>query len=72
MFKKYIAGIGLACLGLGLFSFKSDSDRYFEIAKNLDVFATLFKEVNTYYVDDVPPARMMRVGIDAMLKSLAT
>lgn len=70
MLKKYIAGIGLVCLGLGLFSFKSDSDRYFEIAKNLDVFATLFKEVNTYYVDEVPPARMMRIGIDAMLKSL--
>lgn len=70
MFKKYIAGFALACLGLGLFSFKSDSDRYFEIAKNLDVFATLFKEVNTYYVDEVPPAKMVRVGIDAMLKSL--
>lgn len=70
MLKKYVAGIGLACLGLGLFSFKSDSDRYFEIAKNLDVFATLFKEVNTYYVDEVPPAKMVRIGIDAMLKSL--
>jgi carboxyl-terminal processing protease len=70
MLKKFIAGFVLVCLGLGLFSFKSDSDRYFEIAKNLDVFATLFKEVNTYYVDEVPPARMIRVGIDAMLKSL--
>lgn len=70
MYKKYLAGIVVAGLGLGLVSFKSDSDRYFEIAKNLDVFATLFKEVNTYYVDDVPPAQMMRTGIDAMLKSL--
>ncbi|MBB6612997.1 S41 family peptidase [Pontibacter sp. Tf4] len=70
MHKKYLAGIVVAGLGLGLVSFKSDSDRYFEIAKNLDVFATLFKEVNTYYVDDVPPAQMMRTGIDAMLKSL--
>ncbi len=70
MYKKYLAGILVAGLGLGLFSFKSNSDRYFEIAKNLDVFATLFKEVNTYYVDDVPPALMMRTGIDAMLKSL--
>ncbi|WP_162428480.1 S41 family peptidase [Pontibacter pudoricolor] len=70
MYKKYIAGIVVAGLGLGLVSFKSDSDRYFEIAKNLDVFATLFKEVNTYYVDEVPPAQMMRTGIDAMLKSL--
>lgn len=70
MYKKYIAGILVAGLGFGLFSFKTDSERYFEIAKNLDVFATLFKEVNTYYVDEVPPSQMMRTGIDAMLKSL--
>ncbi|GAB3534185.1 S41 family peptidase [Pontibacter brevis] len=70
MYKKYITGLLIGTLGLGLFSFKSESDKYFEIAKNLDVFATLFKEVNTYYVDDVPPAQMMRTGIDAMLKSL--
>ncbi|MFD3003975.1 S41 family peptidase [Pontibacter toksunensis] len=70
MYKKYITGLLIGTLGIGLFSFKSESDKYFEIAKNLDVFATLFKEVNTYYVDDVPPAHMMRVGIDAMLKSL--
>lgn len=70
MYKKSIAGVFVGIFALGLFSFKADSERYFEIAKNLDVFATLFKEVNTYYVDDVPPAQMMRTGIDAMLKSL--
>lgn len=70
MYKKTIAGLFAGIFALGLFSFKTDSERYFEIAKNLDVFATLFKEVNTYYVDDVPPAQMMRTGIDAMLKSL--
>ena len=70
MYKKSIAGLIIGCLALTLFSFKSESERYFEIAKNLDVFATLFKEVNTYYVDDVPPAKLVRTGIDAMLKSL--
>ncbi|MCC9136500.1 S41 family peptidase [Pontibacter silvestris] len=70
MYKKFIAGFLLVGLALGLFSFRSDSERYFEIAKNLDVFATLFKEVNTYYVDDVAPSKMVRTGIDAMLKSL--
>ncbi|WP_276499836.1 S41 family peptidase [Pontibacter litorisediminis] len=70
MYKKSIAGLFVGIFALGLFSFKADSEKYFEIAKNLDVFATLFKEVNTYYVDDVPPAQMMRTGIDAMLKSL--
>jgi len=70
MYKKSIAAVLAGCLALGLFSFKTDSERYFEIAKNLDVFATLFKEVNTFYVDDVPPAQLMRTGIDAMLRSL--
>ncbi|WP_018479861.1 S41 family peptidase [Pontibacter roseus] len=70
MYKKSIAGLVIGCLALTLVSFKSESERYFEIAKNLDVFATLFKEVNTYYVDEVPPAKLVRTGIDAMLKSL--
>src|SRR3989337_444608 len=70
MFKKYLAGsVAVAAVGL-LFSFKSDDGRFFDIAKNLDIFATLFKEVNTYYVDEVTPAKLMRTGIDAMLKSL--
>ncbi|MCY7410589.1 MAG: S41 family peptidase [Chitinophagales bacterium] len=46
------------------------NNNYFEISKNLDVFATLYKEVNTYYVDDIEPAKFMRTGIDAMLESL--
>ncbi len=46
------------------------TNNYFEISKNLDIFATLYKEVNTYYVDDVEPAKFMRSGIDAMLESL--
>ena len=36
-------------------SFTSPTERYFEIAKNLDIFATLFKEVNALYVDEVNP-----------------
>ncbi|MFC6996141.1 S41 family peptidase [Rufibacter roseus] len=70
MLKKSIAGLALVGASWGLFSFSSGSERYFDIAKNLDIFATLFKEVNTYYVDDVAPSKMVRVGIDAMLKSL--
>jgi carboxyl-terminal processing protease len=46
------------------------SEKYFEIAKNMDIFATLFKEVNTYYVDEVSPNKIMKTGIDAMLNSL--
>lgn len=46
------------------------AERYFEIAKNLDIFATLFKEVNALYVDEVNPNTLVRTGIDAMLQSL--
>src|SRR3990170_2174731 len=51
-------------------SFTKPADRYFEIAKNLDIFATLFKEVNALYVDEVNPNQLIRTGIDAMLASL--
>ena len=47
-----------------------DHGRFFEISKNLEVFTNLYKELNTYYVDDVDPAILMRVGIDAMVESL--
>jgi len=71
MRKRFIAGLALSGATL-LVSFRSpsDSERYFEIAKNLDIFATLFKEVNTFYVDEITPARLVKTGIDAMLKSL--
>ena len=52
------------------FSFSKPAERYFEIAKNLDIFATLFKEVNALYVDEVNPNKLVRTGIDAMLTSL--
>jgi carboxyl-terminal processing protease len=51
-------------------SFTRPAERYFEIAKNLDIFATLFKEVNALYVDEVNPNTLVRTGIDAMLTSL--
>lgn len=46
------------------------NDKYFEILKNLDIFATMYKEVNANYVDDVNPNSLMEKGIDAMLNSL--
>lgn len=55
---------------LGLFSFKTASTNYFEISKNLDIFATLFREVNTYYVDDVDAGKLIKKAIDEMLESL--
>ena len=60
----------LLLVAIVAFSFTRPAERYFEIAKNLDIFATLFKEVNALYVDEVNPNTLVRTGIDAMLTSL--
>jgi carboxyl-terminal processing protease len=65
---KYLA-LGLICSSITLVGFKYE-DRYFEIAKNLDIFATLFKELNALYVDEINPNKAMRTSINAMLKEL--
>jgi carboxyl-terminal processing protease len=68
--KKKIILFLLPFIILGLLAFTPPAERYFEIAKNLDIFASLFKEVNALYVDEINPNKLMRTGIDAMLNSL--
>ncbi|MFN9320517.1 MAG: S41 family peptidase [Chitinophagales bacterium] len=66
--KLGLAGIFLSITAFFAISFK-DVD-YFEISKNIDIFVSLFKELNIQYVDKVEPSRAIRVAIDAMLKDL--
>ncbi|MCK5368195.1 MAG: S41 family peptidase [Cyclobacteriaceae bacterium] len=70
--KKYKipASIFILIAIIGFFSFNNPNERYFEITRNLDIFSTLFKEVNAYYVDEVNPNKLIKTGIDAMLASL--
>jgi carboxyl-terminal processing protease len=44
--------------------------RNFEIVKNLDIFYSLFRELNSYYVDETDPEKLIKTGIDAMLETL--
>lgn len=61
---------GIPLLGLlTFFSFRTD-DRLFEIARNLDIYATLFKKLNAYYVDEINPNQLIKTSIDGMLQSL--
>lgn len=64
---KIVAIISIATISITSFGF---ADSYFEVSKNLDIFATLFRELNIYYVDDADPGKLMKTGIDAMLESL--
>lgn len=61
--------VSITVIAVSAFGF-THTERYFEIAKSLDIFATLFKEVNAYYVDDVDPQKLIRKSIDSMLESL--
>ena len=53
-----------------LISSLSFTDSYFEVAKNLDIFTTVYRELNNYYVDEIDPGKLMKTAIDKMLKSL--
>lgn len=64
-----VAAIGMVCF-LGIATISSDHNKYFEISKNIEIYTNLYKEINTYYVDDLDPAKLMRTGVDAMLESL--
>jgi carboxyl-terminal processing protease len=69
--KKYFKKISVVlAILIASISFSAFSDSYFEVSKNLDIFATLFRELNIYYVDDANPGDLMKTGIDAMLESL--
>lgn len=70
MWRRLKWPVALAVLIVISFSFREPAEKYFEVAKSLDIFATLFKEVNAYYVDEVEPEKLVRKGIDAMLESL--
>jgi carboxyl-terminal processing protease len=54
---------------IGLVSFKG-GEAYFEISKNLDLFASVFREINTYYVDDIDAGKLTKKAIDEMLNQL--
>jgi len=61
-----LSGIGI----LLITALTVPGERYFEIAKSLDIFTSLYKEVNANYVDQVDPNRLITTGINSMLNSL--
>ncbi len=65
--KRILIVFSFVLVSFSQFSFV---DNYFEISKNLDIFATVLRELNNYYVDDIKPGELMKKGIDSMLESL--
>lgn len=67
--KIWVAFVIIIIVGAGFFSFTRDQ-KDFEIAKNLDIYNTLFRELNLFYVDGINPNKLVKTSIDDMLNSL--
>jgi len=67
--KAGIVIVGICVFAISFYSFKQD-DKNFQIAKNLDIYYTLFRELNLFYVDEVDPTKLVKTSIDKMLESL--
>ena len=65
--KIFLAAVFITALSFTAFSFVNTD---FEVSKNLDIFATLYKELNNNYVDDVNPGDLIKTAIESMLESL--
>jgi len=65
--KKFIFPVIASCF---LFVGASFKDDFFEIAKQIEIFTTMFKAVNMNYVDETNPAELMDKAIKTMLADL--
>ena len=68
--RKWSAALGIALAALLGLGFARDSDWFFELRKHFTIFSELYTEVATYYVDEVPPSKLIRGAIEGMLELL--
>ena len=69
IFKKAgIITLIIIAFTAGLVSFNEDRD--FKLLKNLDIYYSLFRELNVFYVDDIEPEKLVEISINEMLQSL--
>lgn len=68
--RPIVFGFIALLLLAGTLAFQIKNDRLFAIAKSIDIFATLIRELDTYYVDQIDPEKLLTVGVEAMLEEL--
>lgn len=67
--KRVIPVLVVLVLSLCWAGFKRD-DHHFQVSKNLDMFNSVFKELDMFYVDTIDPEKAIKAGIDAMLAEM--
>lgn len=70
MNKIQNAILGFLCLFIVGISAPCNAQNDFEIAKNVDIFISILKELNAKYADEISPGDLTKTAIDAMLKSM--
>ncbi len=65
--KKGILILLSVLVGSVIFAFRTD---YFEVAKQMEIYTTMFKEINMYYIDEINPAKLTDTAIKNMLNDL--
>ena len=66
--KKIILFTCLLISSISIFA--NSKDRHFELSKNLEIFNSLYKSLNLHYVDTIPLNKMVKAGIDGMLRNI--
>jgi carboxyl-terminal processing protease len=69
-FKRVLLISGISLILISTIGFVSLRDKEFEILKNLDIYYSLFRELNLFYVDETNPEKLISKSIDGMLISL--
>ena len=68
--KLWIVVAIVAFSGVSIAFFGKQETKEFKIGKNLDIFFSMFRELNTFYVDEINSEKLIKAGIDNMLKTL--
>jgi carboxyl-terminal processing protease len=66
--KIFLYSVSIIIVIVAFWGFKDGDD--FKIAKSLDIYYSLFRDVNVFYVDETDPEKMVENSIKAMLKKL--
>lgn len=68
--RKKLCALLFSFLIIFSFSNVCNAQHDFEIAKNVDIFVSILKELNAKYADEISPGDLTKTAIDAMLSSL--
>jgi carboxyl-terminal processing protease len=64
-----VAAAAVAVLSLG-FLIADQQDKDFKLTKNIDIYISLFRELNAFYVDEIDPEKLVETSITGMLETL--